>query len=310
MSFACPAREPMPAQDSAGEVGAKNSIASPLGNAAGWRFRLDYEDSQRLEVLDGGGKPLAARPEKSRERAFSAVLALSGARAQGDWTLADGAVEEIRELRLPELPALEAERERGALKFALRIEAGKDARVEIEWKAAELARLRRLLKTPEAAVQWTSLLESALGDLLRLYPSAPRPATAGQKWSAAREHALLSGGALKTVTEIESVGEERTDPKRSPPGAAERRLLKIAGAVRQELPGAPPQIVRSPGLFPGSLTWLHDLDTGVPWLLEVEKPARVPVADERLPILKTLTHTYRLRAGAIEAFAGGKAGAE
>ena len=77
----------------------------------------------------------------------------------------------------------------------------------------------------------------------------------------------------------------------------------MVGTIVQRLPGAAARVQRSRGLFPGRLSWLHDVERQEPWLVTAERTARIPIPDRRLPIIKTLTQVYGLRFGQPEAFA-------
>ena len=257
------------------------------------RFRLDYEDSRRLEPLDSSGRPLKSPPDFQETRKISLILQWRWTRQKRSASVAEVVFEKIQ----VELPTWRPNRAPPKnLRATNHLKHGAVPRVEVLLTNSEKARLLRFTLSVDAAQQFEKLVTEAIGDFLRYLPARDKPISrAGEKWSFRRDFTLMGQRKLRSSVELEYV--ERPKQGRRP-GA----LARIEGSIRQEVPGAPAHLKRLPGLFPGTVKWVHDLDGGFPRLLQSEKIARIPIADDLLPVIRTLTHTYRLHVGDPRAF--------
>jgi hypothetical protein len=275
------------------------------------RFSLEYENSQRLETLDSAGKPIGPPPELSIPRRIAVDLELDWRRVTRSSSSASLKIVRIRGVALPswsQRESLEPD-----LTWDIRARSGKKRSLNIKTTSSARSKLRALAGNSAAAEEFQAVVNEALSDLLMLFPTAKEAITKpGQKWHRTRGFALARELKLKAEFELELLEARVLPPKDSaddqPDDVADGkdsneksrvdtnvRVATIEGGVRQEIPGAPVELQRQPGLFPGSIRWVHDLDRGFPRQLRARKIARIPIPDENLPTVKTLTHHYELK---------------
>ncbi len=267
------------------------------------RFRLDYESSQRLEILDSRGRSLTPAPEFDRPRAISFEGRLKWTRARASLARGVLVVEKIHSLRLGEFQGEAVEKAGWSVDIALK---PSPPAVELHWKKKAIRHLTVYAgKDLARAKEISALLEEALLELTRFLgsTSAKPIARSGQKWEVRNllyplDRPTHNPYQIEAKVELEYM--DRVTQAR--PDGSDREVAHIEGAIRQNVPQAPAGVRRHKGLFPGKVVWRHDLQRGFPIYLEAIKLARIPVADLQLPIVKTLTHTYRLRVGDPEAF--------
>ena len=215
--------------------------------------------------------------------------------------------QKIRELKLqnwaPEKITLKN------LKATLRItNNGGNQNLEVAWKKSEFAKLLRFTKNEIVAHEFQNLFKEAFVEFFRYFPSAKNPITTpGQKWRLHRVLFLGKNVMLMESTELEHMG-SMFSPKiatkiseiNNNDGPA--KLVLVEGSIHQKILDAPLSVQVLAGVFPGSIRWVHDLSAGFPRLLEAERVGNIPVSTQRFPIVKTLTHAYKLKVGSLEYF--------
>ncbi len=261
------------------------------------RFRLDYESSQRLEYLDRRGQPLRKKPELEIPRKLAAELRWKWTKVGKSEASASLTIERVLAVELPSLKE-KGEELRGCA-VAVNWKQDKTVSLDLQWKRPEALQLLRFAKSDRAAREFQDLLEEAIEDLWRFFPPAEKAAAAPRaKWGFTRDFQLAAGKAIRAAAELECIGPEEKRAGNDASGP----LILIEGAIRQEVIGSSGEGPGSSGLAYGSIRWKHDPETGFPLLLEAEKTAKIAVPDDKLPAVKTLTHTWRLAAGKPEAF--------
>ncbi len=274
-------------------------VALPGEDAVVWtfaegaenRFRLDYEVSTRRDVLDPGGQPVKSWRGREDAERLDATLSWTWKRRQRTVRTAEVVIEKLHALKLPGWPG-DALPE-GAITATVRLRVDGPHAVEVTLRGADATRIARRTRRPEAVASLRRFLAEGITELTRLLPPEDEPVTRpGQKWTVERRHVLDGRVPLEATLELEYV-EKVERPDDGP-------IARVEGSVRQAIPGAPAEVQREPGLFPGTITWVHDLAAGFPLSLELEKATRVPVAHERLPLVETIAHTQRLRVSRVD----------
>ena len=266
-------------------------------------FYLEYENSTRLETLNARGKPIGGKPKRQRPRHLKLDLALKWQRDSGSEAVATLTIRRIRAVELPGWSRHESTEPH--LTGKLRFRPGKKRPVQLKWLARTRSKLNTLTGGTSQSREFLAALEEALEDFSRLFPEPAPPPTEGHKWLFNKTFQLEEALQLRAKFELECLetkmfATEKTKPKNSdesktPAKTFEFPIAVLEGAISQSIPGAAPDLQRAPGLFPGSIKWSQDLERGFPVSLEARKIARIPVPDEKLPTVKTLTHRYTLR---------------
>lgn len=255
------------------------------------RFHLEFEESQTLTALDSRGRPVTKRPDVALPRALSALVQWKWKRIQPAYLDAELTLERLDRLELATSGA--ATKSSSGIKIGIRFLRG-DGKVEAKLRRAEVAKLGDLVKSGSAKSdtalrEFKKLIEDAVSDLLGFFPPGDSlPDGIGQKWKLRPRHrTLFNKTTLVEVRELETVKEARKNGKRVG--------LQIEGAIRQRLAGAPSDAQRTQGLFPGTVKWTHDVTKGFPIRFVAKKTAKIPIPDDQLPIVRTLTHQYLLK---------------
>jgi hypothetical protein len=276
------------------------SIRWDIRAGAAHTFRIEYENSRQVEILDHGGRPL--RRPHNVERRLAVNLRLAWTRVDPEAAFGSLDLARIDAARIEGPAALAfSGRPEAAIKLSvpLRLRRAAEPEVTLEWDARASRTLGRYCQEDAAvARELAALLAEALTEVFRFLPPAAKAGAPEAKWQFARAFRLGDGLELMARYELEHL--PRQDP--------ERPLARIEGSIGQDVVGAPERVARQPGLFPGTVRWLHDSAARFPHLLEAEKLTRLALPKRAFPILETITHRYRLRAGDPEAFTDPRAG--
>jgi len=287
------------------------------------RFSLEYENSQHIETLDANDKPVGQAPELASPRRVAMDIQLTWRRQSGAVSIGTLKVLRIRGITLPswsQRQSIEPD-----LAWEIRARSGKKRRLQVKNDGSARSLLRALAGSRAAADEFHAALTEALSELLALFPSGTQTVSKpGDKWRRklpfqlernitldsefelelleTRKPRTTDSGATGKSRKKEGNSQDPTPADKDPaakdnekPDATRSKTAVIEGGIRQRLRGAPKEAQRQPGLFPGSVQWIHDLDRGFPRQLEAKKVARIPIPDDKLPTIKTLTHRYELK---------------
>ena len=266
-------------------------------------FYLEYENSTRLETLNARGEPIGGKPKRQRPRHLKLDLKLKWQRDLGSEAVAVLTVRRIRAVELPGWSRHESTEPHLTGEF--RVRPGKKRPVQLKWLARTRSKLSTLAGGTSQSREFLAALEEALEDFFRLFPEPAPPPKEGYKWLFKKNFQLEKTLQLRAKFELECLETKmlttekpkptNSDERKAPAKTVEFPVAVLEGAISQSIPGAAPDLQRAPGLFPGSIKWTQDLERGFPVSLEARKTAQIPVPDEKLPTVKTLTHLYTLR---------------
>lgn len=264
------------------------------GQQETWRLEL----RERLEIIIPGrdGKPLTPRPRLSTRRHLDATCRLEWNRIQDDVARARVTLSHVHHLSLDDWTRPDPRPSR-PIRFTVTMTRTPPLQVQVGFREAEVRTLFQWSeRDPERTRRLRELLTDAWKELGSYrVPEKPGAWKPGHRWKQTRRIPLHDDLSLDLTRDLEILR------VKSGLGGLHPRVM-IEGAVRQSIPGAPSELARHPGLFPGTVQWIHDPGEGRPHWIETRLDTEFPIPDRRLPLIQSLSRERRFRAGSPETF--------
>ncbi len=248
------------------------------------QWRLEKRYSTQLAVHDSKGNVIpGSKPEKSIHH-LDATFQIEWKKAQ------KGKIQgQVRIINIHKWIIDDWKASNGAptqrLQFSISLPLTAPYQFNVRFRESELRTLHLWSggKTQRTQLLQTSLIEAwqELAYYQRILKT-PVVSTPGQSWKTKKKKNLYKDIPVNLSHEFEYL-------KKVKAKKVKVQLAQIEGAIRQNIPGAPKSLKNHPGLFPGTVTWLHDLKKNRAHWIELKRVTKIPIADNVLPIMKTLS---------------------